>query len=285
MKLNLLKITTTLVLLLSAPLAHAVSCSITATSFATAYAPTGVIPNVTQGSFDVSCIKNLGALDINSVNYTVAVDNGANPTGTENNARLNGANNIQYETYRNSGCNIAWGSAPANSFNASNVTLPFTTTINYWGCITLAGQSVKAGNYSDNVNMTLSYNNNLGLTSTVTKKLSVQITNPAQCTFTSNIADVAFGNYVAFRNTPLTAPSSNIVLNCTKELPYSLSLDATNGVVVGLNYSLTLNVSSNRGTGLNQTHTISGTMPANQAGTCATGTCAGTDIRTLTITY
>jgi hypothetical protein len=34
-----------------------------------------------------------------------------------------------------------------------------------------------------------------------------------------------------------------------------------------------------------QTFSINGSIAAGQAGTCATGSCSGSDTRTLTITY
>lgn len=284
MKLNLFKAITILVLLLSTPLAHAFNCSLTSSGFATAYAPTGVVPNVTQGSFTLTCTQTL--LDSNSMNYSVSVNNGTNPNGTQNRAKLNGNKYILYETYRDSGCSVSWSSTAGNFFTG---TLNFVgssanVTINYWGCITQAGQSQPAGTYTDSDIMTVAYPGLAGLPATATGTFPVTITNPATCTITS-IANVAFGTYIAFRATPLVAPNSNIVLDCTPNLPYSLALDATSGVVSGLNYSLVLSASSSRGTGPGQTHTISGTMPANQAGTCATGSCTGSDTRTLTITY
>jgi len=55
--------------------------------------------------------------------------------------------------------------------------------------------------------------------------------------------------------------------------------------VIGLNYTLTLPAPV-AGTGADQTYSIGGNMVAGQSGTCAgPGTCSGTDVRTLTITY
>ena len=101
---------------------------------------------------------------------------------------------------------------------------------------------------------------------------------------------VAF-TYTAFQGS--AAPGSTTFgTTCTNSLPYTMALDATSGVVSGLNYSLvlrdfadTVNVTGGNGTGLAQTYRIKGTMPAGQAGTCTSGACAGSDPRTLTITY
>ena len=42
---------------------------------------------------------------------------------------------------------------------------------------------------------------------------------------------------------------------------------------------------SGTGNGAAQAYTVNGTMAANQSGTCAAASCAGTDVRTLTVTY
>ena len=66
---------------------------------------------------------------------------------------------------------------------------------------------------------------------------------------------------------------------------WRLSLDASGGTLLGLNYSLSLPVTAGTGNGLPQTYSINGTAAANQVGTCATATCSATALRTLTITY
>ena len=64
-----------------------------------------------------------------------------------------------------------------------------------------------------------------------------------------------------------------------------MSLDATSGTLIGLNYTLALSTPSSVGTGSQQTHSITGNMAAGQAGNCATGTCSASQARTLTIPY
>ncbi|MEO7344728.1 MAG: spore coat protein U domain-containing protein [Methylotenera sp.] len=285
MKLNLFKITIALLLLLLAPWAHAtINCTISSTGFSTTYVPTSVSPNINQGSFTLICTKDL--LDSGTTDYTVTINNGANPTGIQNRATLS-ANTISYDTYQTSGCSAVWGNGAGESITGS-MNSNSNKTVNYWGCITVLGQYVPAGTYSDTVTMTVSYTNTGVLSGptprTATNTFPVSIINPAVCSITS-IDNVAFGTYVAFRATALVAPNSNIVLNCTPSLSYNLALDANSGVVAGLNYSLSLSATTSLGSGPGQTHTIAGTMPANQAGTCATGSCSNSDPRTLTITY
>ena len=104
---------------------------------------------------------------------------------------------------------------------------------------------------------------------------------------------VNFGTYTAFQGSANLA-NTTFSTTCTNLTPYTLSLDANSGAVSGLNYSLLLNTTSGGGvhpfgpvpgTGSAQTYYINGTMPANQAGTCAGASCAGTNVHTLTVTY
>lgn len=287
MKHTLFKAVLAVTLLASSVCAHAiVNCSITSTGFSITNQPTVATAYSSQGSFDLTCTR--GILDITSTNYTITVNNGNNPTGTQNRATLTG-NTISYDTYKTNGCNTIWGNGAGQSFTGS-VNIPSTTTINYVGCITTSGQYVPAGTYMDTVTMSLTYDTSLlGLTTaTTTNTFPVSVINPAVCSITS-VGNIGFGAYTAFRATPLVSPNANIVVNCTPSLSYSLALDANSGVVSGLNYTLTINslvppVNSS-GTGPGQTHIMTGTMPANQVGSCATSSCSGSDPRTLIITY
>jgi hypothetical protein len=64
-----------------------------------------------------------------------------------------------------------------------------------------------------------------------------------------------------------------------------MALDATSGTLLGLPYTLAISQSSSTGTGTAQTFAINGSIVGGLPGTCASGTCSATDIRTLTITY
>lgn len=258
----------------------------TSAGFTTAYASAGVVPNVTQTSVDVTCTRT------NAGDPTVVylrANNSNRCGGGGNTEAIFGGSCISYEVYKTSTCTGIWtnngaGAIPVTFSTVGTQTVP----VPVWGCITLAGQApaAGAGTYLDNpVTMTVrTTNGNGAILSSGT--FSASITYPATCTITS-IENVAFGTYVAFRNTALVSPNANIVLSCTFRLPYTMALDATTGVLNnGLYYSLALSTASSRGTGPGQTHTVTGTMPANQAGTCATGSCVATpQTRTLTITY
>jgi spore coat protein U-like protein len=79
--------------------------------------------------------------------------------------------------------------------------------------------------------------------------------------------------------------STTFGVTCTSTLPYTMALDATSGTVLGLNYTLALSAASGTGNGVLQTYAINGSIAAGQPGTCATGSCAASQPRTLTITY
>jgi len=199
------------------------------------------------------------------------------------------ANYLNYETYKDSACTIPWNST--SSGNEITLTLPndllaHTITGSFWVCITQAGQIKPAGTYTDTVSFRIRNLTDTPPSLSPTGTFPVTIMNPATCA-APTVATVAFGTYVAFRGTALVSPPANVVANCTLNLPYTLTLDSNSGVVVGLNYSLALSaIGTQTGSGANQTFTITGTMPAGQAGTCTTGSCPGTDAsHVLTITY
>lgn len=98
-------------------------------------------------------------------------------------------------------------------------------------------------------------------------------------------------SYASFQVAAATAASSFDIL-CTNTLPISsitLDLTSVTDADTGLAYTLALGTVPFFGTGVAQTISITGSMPANQAGTCTAATCtnaASTNkTRTLTINY
>jgi len=275
-------------LLFCCPLSCLATLSCTApvsTGFSTAYAPTGVVPNVTQGTVTFNCTRTL-ASDATSV--LIRATNGGNANGVQNRAKR-GAKFINYEIYQNSACSTVWSSVSL----ADYITVPLTDvvgaqalTVSYWGCITEANQAVTAGTYTDSVTMRVrNIANTAWLAPNAT--LTVSIRTPATCLMTTMPGNIAF-SYTAFSASAVNA-NSTFAVNCTLNLPYTMSLDTSSGVVSGLNYALQINSLaspvSHRGTGAVQSHTINGTMPAGQAGTCSSASCIGSQVHTLTITY
>ena len=275
-------------LLATAAMAEAaITCtSITSTGFSTAFSGTVPPNNITPAFFTVTCNRNLVG-DPLTVTYDVGVNNGLNPAGGANRAVLAG-NFVRYEPYKDSACaGTLWKSAGGNRITDTMTLSGLVATqknSSYWGCIVLSAV-VPAGIYTDTVTMTLTYpGGSIGNT------FPVNIATPSTCAFAAP-ATLSF-TYTAFGSATTASVSFNPT--CTIYLPYSMALDATAGVVNGLKYNLALNTVNtggssplaSTGTGAAQTFFINGTMPASQAGTCATASCTGaTSTRTLTITY
>ena len=127
--------------------------------------------------------------------------------------------------------------------------------------------SFAAGAINDSVNITVTLNS--ACTMSTPSAISV--------TYTS------FGAAVA--STASDGGAFNV--KCTNSLPYNIGFDTatppatTKSVAASaannqLAYQLSLVSSSGTGNGANQANRVIATVTGNQAGTCATGTCAGT---------
>lgn len=265
--------------------AHAaVSCSVSVTSISVNYDPALATDTVTTGSYTISCTRL--ASDPNTFSWSLAANNGLQPAGGQLNRVVLNGNYYSYELYRtppyiNSN---RWG---------ANSNLRFTGTLNFGTQLTAtqtgsfdlrlaALQTVQpAGTYTDTVTVTLRDANTNALITQSTFNVAV-ITIPT-CTLTSPPGNVNF-SYTSFQAGAASAATS-FGLTCTTSLPYTMSLDATSGTLLGLTYNLSLSQTSGTGTGVAQTYAINGAIAAGQAGTCATAVCSATDVRTLTISY
>jgi hypothetical protein len=109
------------------------------------------------------------------------------------------------------------------------------------------------------------FNVNISLTS----QCQINSTNPSG---SATLTDVTF-NYTSFQTSAASLvanPSFNV--RCTNGLSYTMALDNAGSYLdaqTNLNYSLALSSAGALGNGSNQPYTISGSMGANQAGTCA----------------
>ena len=232
-----------------------------------------------------------------TVQYQLAADNGLNALGTQNRATLTGSS-LNYHLSIDAACATPWKGAtvlptPTGTFTiAKNSTASATQT--FYGCIP-AGQTVlpPEGTYTDTVTMTFATGKAQGQSVFTGGSIPVAIVAPSTCVNTAAPADLAF-NYTAFSATPVLT-STSFGVRCTNSLIYTISLDAIDGVVAGLNYTLGLNTVGTGGgnplvivgTGVPQTLFINGSMPAGQAGACNTSAapCAAAQVRTLTVTY
>lgn len=272
-----------------------VTCTPSSAGFSTAYPTTGGALNITAASFTVTCSKT-GASTATAT-YQTAANNGANPTGSQNRARRPATTNyLNYNLTSDLGCSSAWKGTGLIQTPAYT-TPPLTNgqsdvhTFYFWGCVP-AGLTVPAnGTYTDTVTMTISGTVSTGTSTFNTGTFPVSITAPATCTFSTQPGNITF-NYTSF-GAPVLA-NTLFRTNCTHLLPYTMALDVTSGTIVGLNYTLALNATANSGgasplvstgTGAAQTFYVNGSIAAGQGGTCSTGTCSGSDIHTLTITY
>jgi spore coat protein U-like protein len=143
---------------------------------------------------------------------------------------------------------------------------------------------------------------------TVPGTFNVTVTLTSKCTMAA-VSDLAFGTYEAFQGSSKLATPITATLTCTRGISSGITAafdtsavgstaaaTATNGVgagvLAGLQYDITAVPSavvagtaataSSIGTGDTRPFTISGTIPAAQAGDAS---AAATQVRILTITY
>jgi spore coat protein U-like protein len=259
----------------------AISCTASSPGFATAYVPSNPGNNVTPGSVTVTCQRN-NAGDATNMTYDVAVNQGDNAAGQQNRARIGAtANRINYDNWRDASCTMPWSNTVPNRIAGAMVLSGFTPSAvvhPWWGCVP-PGQIVAAGVYTDNVTMTVRWAPGAGAP---TFDFPVTITNPATCSVSTSPGTVTI-NYVALG--PIVNVSKNFGVTCTNLLPYTMSLDANAGVIVGVQYTLGLSAPGGTGSGVEQVYQVNASAAAGQAGTCVAGACSGSQGRTLTVTY
>lgn len=268
------------------------SCSVTASSTGMLYISGS---SDTQGAATLSCTR--ASTDATTLTYRLKADNGLNFNGADRRVRLGATTNyLDYSLTSSAACaNKSDWSAPAVgttdvltgtlNFGAAlsqSVTLPY--------CLrTRGGQggnpaAPTAGVYTDTINIFGQFpNSDAGaLTPVAPITYSVGVNN--QCVFNSFPTSMAF-NYSSFSPTQQQAIST-FDLRCSNLLPWTATVSPANATVVGLAYSIAVSPAvTTNGTGANQLVTLTGTMAAGQAGTCALGTCTGTQVHTVTITY
>lgn len=262
----------------------AITCSASVTALSIAYDPSAGGDTVRTGSYTISCTRLAG--DPSTLAWSLGANDGQQPSGQTNRAVLNGAF-YNYELYR---------MAPytnANRWRDQNAGVRFSGTLNFGASLTatqsgpfdarLGGlQPVQpAGVYTDLVTATLR-NSASGVVLAQTAFAINVITSPT-CVLSTPPGNVSFA-YTSFQGAPAAAGTS-FGVRCTTGLNYTMSLDATSGSLLGLSYGLSLSQSSATGNGAAQTYAINGSMPAGQAGTCATAICSASRVHTLTVSY
>jgi spore coat protein U-like protein len=149
------------------------------------------------------------------------------------------------------------------------------------GAVTLGTGVSEAANTSGTFNV------NIGLTST--------------CTL-GTVTAVAFA-YTSAQGAAQAATGGGFNVTCTNSFPYTFGLQAGNGAAVppgaatipvtdnavNLSYTRGLSAAGGTGSGVAQAFNVTGTMGANQSGTCATASCtnaASTNaVQTLILNY
>ncbi|MEP6789973.1 MAG: spore coat protein U domain-containing protein [Ramlibacter sp.] len=263
----------------------AVDCtSVTSPGFTMNYISSSTMS--TQTYFTVTCSRTASG-DATSIDYTVAANNGLyNSGGNRARETISGTNyNIKYDLYDNAACT---GNFASNGASRISDTITWSSSTDftarskdtaYWGCVTQAQSGMPAGQYDDTVTLSL---RTTGNTVRDTGAATVRIYAPSACSISTPPGNVAF-TYAAFGGA--TAANTTFGVTCTTLMPYTLSLDATTGTVVGLDYTIGLSSSSATGNGVAQTHTISGTMAAGQSGVCTGASCSASNSHTVTIGY
>lgn len=143
---------------------------------------------------------------------------------------------------------------------------------------------------------------------TASNNFTVTVALTSQCKANNDSTQtVDFGTYEAFQvGAQASLADANIEFKCTRGFtPASAAFDTTNGtaigggVLLGLNYDLSVAASTlttagtaatsapaGIGSGDIRTYAVSGAMPADQAGDCATASCAAlSHTRTLIVTF
>ncbi len=277
----------------------AYSCDISATSVGVIYTAANLDTN---GSVVLTCSR--AATDANTLTYRIKADDGTNAQAAAPYRRAErgtSGNFLNYILRRGTAvggaatCNntSTWRAPATGTTNVITGTLAFGTALTQsvtWGyCIRVRGTAggnpaaPTAGVYTDSFNVFGQYpNNDAGaLTSSASVGYTVGVNN--QCVFNTFPSSMVF-NYTSFTGTPQSAVRS-FDLRCSNALPWSVAVSPASTTLLGLNYTMGISPASGTGTGADQVVTLTGTLPANQAGTCAAATCAGTQAHTVTITY
>lgn len=285
--------------LLSPAAWSALSCAMTA------------VPGTLTGAYASASDLNLqGALNLNctrlatdSATHTLYI--GFNQTAGATLSKLAPyADTLNYGVYRSAGGVDLWtdtvGAAPGGGSGGMPVSLNFggggalaaSLSIPVYMRVPL-GQTLKsAGTYSQSLTATLRPTDWVGTPVLATTPMTFEATIANNCAF--DVAPISYTvSYQAFRATDLVDTSQGVNVTCTRGTTYSLALDAAVGVIptVELTYGLTftstggINVSGTATTQASPTNWgLTLRLPAGQAGAC-TGTCSGSSVRTLTVTY
>ena len=292
-------------LLLSvSPARAAITCSIGSPGFNALYDFITTTPNDSMSSYTLNCSRL--DTDPTTLNYITFTDDGLYNNGANNRAKLTTANQfIKYDFFTDATFATNWSKSTkciSGSINFGPSSLTASQTRTYYSRIPAAQTGIPQGSYVDTVTVYASYGRTTcaaNATQDTSGSFTVAISNVPACEISVPPGNVAF-TYTAFQATAAAA-NTTFSARCTTNLPYSMALDRTPtsgvypGVVLGLSYGLSIGTTAGgaailpttsfSGNGNVVPYFINGTMPANQAGSCASATCTLGDPRTLTFTF
>jgi spore coat protein U-like protein len=283
--------------------AHALTCSVTATSIPLTTVYTSALNTDTSGTISVTCTK-VTPPDDNRPWIYVSVDEGEPPAGRAM-TRQNGPQTLNYTIARNSANGAPWttargvtyttGTAGGVLYRMANNGSPQTQNFPYYFRVPSGQVGAPAGIYGDQlITVTVRLSDNAGLeTGTILQStvFSASASIRDDC-YVSGMPFTLLLNYVSFSATPVT-DSKSFQVSCTNLTPYTLSLDAVPppainsvaGTAVGLNYSLALSATAGTGTSAPQSYNISGSIAAGQPGTCAGASCTAQPSHTVYVGF
>jgi hypothetical protein len=293
--------------LLCLPAWAAFNCNMTATSVGVIYANANTDTN---GSVTITCTRD-PLVDGATLSYRIKADDGSNPRVTAPFRRAELGATATYLNYilrrgtvvggaATCGNTTTWRAPATGVTNVIQGTLTFATGASsasaVWGyCVrvrgTLGGNPAlpAVGIYEDSFLVTAQYpNNDLGTVS-APAVAGYTVGVGSQCVFNTFPTTMNF-NYTSFSPTAQTL-TQLFDLRCSTGLSWALTVSPPLAPLLGLNYNMSIGLNSNpaqssgTGTGADQVIRITGTIPANQAGTCSGSSCTATQGHTVTITY
>ena len=277
------------VMLVSLEAKAVVSCSAAATLPASTY-DASIATNMT-GSVTVTCTRNAADTSSAATGYVRSLDGsgsvtytiGADGVNTGNTIAIFGANQLNYSLFRPPTFASTWSAGNTTqgtvNFGIGQTSSSFTTS--FVMNVPAGRWNSPAGFYTELVTVFLTYGNT-NTTSSFTNSVTVS----PICTFPTPPGDLNFGNYNSLAAGPALAATSAFQIRCTRGVVYSFGFDVVTSTIPGVNLNYTLTspaggTSPNAAVNLN----IVGSMPSGQSGTCNTATCAGSQPRTLMLSY
>lgn len=265
---------------------QAQTCNVTVNPLSSVnpYDPFAAGNNITQGSFTFSCTRLPGSnSNLFPATFWVGLSNGSQLTSILPPSTLNYG---MFQDYP--GCAAPWNSSNGFTFansktgNGDKDAGPFTANF----CFRINAAQITARpspNYRDITPLiSVRFNNSAGfILGLGSFDVSTRINDA--CSLTTPPPNMNI-SYTAFSTAAATG-ASNFAVRCTNTTPYTMALDSLGGTLTGLMYSLSLSAPSSSGSGSPKSHSVTGTIPPGQAGTCTGAACAASRTHTLTVGY